>query len=159
MQTLLQSFDEVAFKARFRAAAARRGIDPEQGANSYQAALVGAELRRQATVSAPDYGWWKTRSIWSGDADLNERPTETRARDRGIEDLVPLNDETVAELWREIVRELHPPSEKPLKGLHLRQRAWGELREKRASEKRQRVRWSSVGGMPIRDKAFAGELA
>lgn len=151
MADCARRFDYASFKAELRAAALKRGIDPIEGATSYQAALVQAEQRTAAVLAAPDYGWWqRERSIFS-EAD-ERRPTERVAfhqleyLDDEAEPLVPLDADAIRELWREIRREVVDRSVLPLRTLHAHQLAWAEaaaeadreFNEKRNAADRQR---------------------
>src|SRR5262249_12653538 len=103
---------------------------------SYQRALVQAELRKQRTMSAADYGWWKDRDIFTesdadrywGDVRIVTIPERRIASD---EHLVPFNGETIAELWREIAREVVGARDLPLSKLQQHQNVWAEARRSR----------------------------
>ncbi len=58
---LARRFDYDEFVDDFRAACARRGIDPVRGASSYQVVHVAAELRR---ADAPIDCWWRRHELW-----------------------------------------------------------------------------------------------
>ncbi len=63
------SFDAARFKRAFRAAAIRRGIDPDAGSTSYQAANIRADLRKTAQRTANRRFrqpiWWSEPDIWA----------------------------------------------------------------------------------------------
>ena len=59
--TLSKDFDYDDYMREFRAACARRGIDPARGANGYEVVHVIAEQRR--AMRSPDR-WWQRHELW-----------------------------------------------------------------------------------------------
>jgi hypothetical protein len=67
----MMHIDYPRYKARFRSACARRGIDPARGATVYQAANARAEQR-----CAPlRHRWWLDATLWE-DAPPHHSPVE-----------------------------------------------------------------------------------
>lgn len=54
------------YVAAFRAAAARRGIDPAAGSTSFQAVGVRAELSKAARNVTE---WWRDATLWADDGE------------------------------------------------------------------------------------------
>lgn len=152
-------FDYPAFKHALRQQATARGIDPVEGATSYQAALVQAEQRIAAILASPDYGWWATRDIFSSRDEHTLSPRLVKPPDA----LVPLDTAALIDILRLLFSEL--VHETPVRVVQEHQLAWAELRAQRQVElrqklgldapvkpaKRRRARWSlSGGGVPVR---------
>jgi hypothetical protein len=71
-----RGFDAAAYQDGFRAACARRGIDPVSGSSVYQAANIRAEQQKAAArqalcaaVQRDGGAWWQTPELW-----LDETP-------------------------------------------------------------------------------------
>jgi hypothetical protein len=67
--TLTRQFDYEDYRKQFRAACARRGIDPLYGASGYQVANLRAEQRRAEWKAAQQRGWgqvawWQKHELW-----------------------------------------------------------------------------------------------
>jgi hypothetical protein len=59
-----QHFDYDDFVRKFRAACARRGIDPQEGASGYQIVHITAQQRHEAR---PIDRWWLQNDLWRDD--------------------------------------------------------------------------------------------
>lgn len=57
-------FNYAAFRDGFRAACARRGIDPERGASVYDVVKYNAEQRKAAYIENQDQ-WWRDFDQWT----------------------------------------------------------------------------------------------
>lgn len=77
-----RSFDYDEFLRGFRAACARRGIDPANGSTSYQVVHVAAEARRaawQANRWWSHHQWWTNHELW-----LNSAPYRSETEQEAI---------------------------------------------------------------------------
>lgn len=146
-------FDHAAFKRQLHACALKRGIDPIEGATSYQAALVQAEFRIARTRAAADYGWWKTRDIF------NERTDRQGAMPRLIvpldavcsDGLVRLDEWAMLGILREMHAALTNRHELPLRTVHRLQLDHIAPSMPPQPAKRKRARWELAGGgVPVR---------
>jgi hypothetical protein len=67
----MMRFDYPRYKAQFRSACARRGVDPARGATVYQAANARADQRHKAHSAR----WWLDETLWE-DAPPYHSPVE-----------------------------------------------------------------------------------
>lgn len=116
LQNRLQNFNYADFKRRFHEAACRQGIDPIEGATSYQAALVQARLRVAAFRASGVYGWSAGRDIFSERNDGVELFRKANVVPVPFDDVL---DEWGVEVLREVIRELK--ADTPLKQIYAHQ--------------------------------------
>lgn len=58
-------FDLTAFKAGWRAACSKYGVDPVEGATSYQVAAYKADVEKARKQAARTYWWRQDPGIWA----------------------------------------------------------------------------------------------
>jgi hypothetical protein len=68
----MMRFNYPHYKAQFRSACKRRGVDPVRGATVYQAANARAEQRRKTRCTR----WWLDETLWEDEPPYHS-PVET----------------------------------------------------------------------------------
>jgi hypothetical protein len=113
------TFDYDRFVGQYRAACARRGIDPAHGATGYQVVHVTAEQRR--TARQPDR-WWQQHEFW-----LNCPPYHSDTEQDAIWSLFAQSYAVMAARLTQAVRlyRAQRAAQLSLRELHRRQRGGG----------------------------------